>query len=114
MSALSRQDALVRAMPAVFVLIWSTGFIVARYGMPHAPPMKFLALRYFFSIACFLAWALAAGIAVMPADRRQVRHLAVTGILMHGGYLGGVWAAVKSTPAFIFSCRVVPRARVRR
>jgi drug/metabolite transporter (DMT)-like permease len=95
MSSSSRQDALVRAMPAVFVLIWSTGFIVARYGMPHAPPMKFLALRYFFSIACFLAWMLAAGIALLPADRRQVRHLAVTGILMHGGYLGGVWAAVK-------------------
>jgi drug/metabolite transporter (DMT)-like permease len=95
MSSSSRQDALVRAMPAVFVLIWSTGFIVARYGMPHAPPMKFLALRYFFSIACFVAWMLAAGIALLPADRRQVRHLAVTGILMHGGYLGGVWAAVK-------------------
>jgi drug/metabolite transporter (DMT)-like permease len=95
MVSFSRQDAVVRAMPAVFVLIWSTGFIVARYGMPHAPPMKFLALRYFFSIACFLAWALAAGVAVLPADRRQARHLAVTGILMHGGYLGGVWAAVK-------------------
>ena len=46
MQATSRQDRLVRAMPAVFVLIWSTGFIVARYGMPHAPPLKFLALRY--------------------------------------------------------------------
>jgi drug/metabolite transporter (DMT)-like permease len=91
----ARQDFLARAMPAVFVLIWSTGFIVARFGMPYAPPMKFLALRYFFSIACFLVWTLAAGIAVMPDDRRQVRHLAVTGILMHGGYLGGVWAAVK-------------------
>ena len=95
MVSFSRQDAVVRAMPAVFVLIWSTGFIVARYGMPHAPPMKFLALRYFFSIACFLVWAFAAGIAVLPADRGQARHLAVTGILMHGGYLGGVWAAVK-------------------
>ncbi len=95
MDALSRPGALVRAMPAVFVLIWSTGFIVARYGMPHAPPMKFLALRYFFSIICFAVWAMAAGIALVPGDRRQVRHLAVTGILMHGGYLGGVWAAVK-------------------
>jgi drug/metabolite transporter (DMT)-like permease len=95
MSSSSRQDALVRAMPAVFVLIWSTGFIVARYGMPHAPPMKFLAFRYFFSIACFAAWALAAGVALAPRDRGQVRHLAVTGILMHAGYLGGVWAAVK-------------------
>jgi drug/metabolite transporter (DMT)-like permease len=90
----SRQDLLVRAMPAVFVLIWSTGFIVARYGMPHAPPMKFLALRYFFSAACFLAWALVAR-AAWPRTGMQVAHLAITGIFMHGGYLGGVWAAVK-------------------
>jgi drug/metabolite transporter (DMT)-like permease len=95
MRSSSRQDALVRAMPAVFVVIWSTGFIVARYGMPHAPPMKFLALRYFFSIACFAAWALTAGVALAPRDRGQVKHLAMTGILMHAGYLGGVWAAVK-------------------
>jgi drug/metabolite transporter (DMT)-like permease len=95
MSAPSRQDALVRAMPAIFVVIWSTGFIVARYGMPHAPPMKFLALRYFLSVACFLAWATVAGVALLPRDRGQVKHLAVTGILMHAGYLGGVWAAVK-------------------
>jgi drug/metabolite transporter (DMT)-like permease len=94
MTSESRQDALVRAMPAVFVLIWSTGFIVARYGMPHAPPMKFLAWRYFFSVICFLLWALAAR-AAMPATREQVKHLTVTGILMHGGYLGGVWSAVK-------------------
>ena len=90
----SRQGALVAAMPAVFVLIWSTGFIVARFGMPHAPPMKFLAVRFFLSVICFAGWAIAAR-AAMPADRNQVKHLAVTGILMHAGYLGGVWAAVK-------------------
>jgi drug/metabolite transporter (DMT)-like permease len=94
MSSDSRQDALVAAMPAVFVLIWSTGFIVARFGMPHAPPMKFLAVRYFFSVACFACWALAVR-AAMPSSRTQVRHLAITGVLMHAGYLGGVWAAVK-------------------
>src|SRR5688500_7242648 len=94
MASISRQDALVRAMPAVFVLIWSTGFIVARYGMPHAPPMKFLALRYVLSVACFAAWAWAAR-AAMPVSRTQAGHLAVTGVLIHAGYLGGVWAAVK-------------------
>ena len=52
----------LRAMPAVFVLIWSTGFIVARLGMPHAPPMSFLALRYALSIACFLPWIWLAGV----------------------------------------------------
>jgi drug/metabolite transporter (DMT)-like permease len=91
----SRQDALVRAMPVVFVLIWSTGFIVARYGMPHAPPMKFLAVRYLLSVLCFIVWAVAAGVPLIPSSTRQARHLAVTGILMHAGYLGGVWAAVK-------------------
>ena len=95
MNSDSRQDALVRAMPVVFVLIWSTGFIVARFGMPHAPPMKFLAVRYFFSVLCFIVWAVAAGVPLVPSSVRQARHLAVTGILMHAGYLGGVWAAVK-------------------
>src|SRR5512133_2986626 len=82
-------------MPAVFVLIWSTGFIVARFGMPHAPPMKFLAVRYILSVACFALWAIAAGVPLVPANVRQAGHLAVTGVLMHAGYLGGVWAAVK-------------------
>jgi drug/metabolite transporter (DMT)-like permease len=91
----SRQHLLVRAMPVVFVLIWSTGFIVARFGMPHAPPMKFLAMRYLLSVLCFLVWAWAARVA-LPRDRTQLMHLAVTGILMHAGYLGGVWAAVKA------------------
>jgi drug/metabolite transporter (DMT)-like permease len=88
-------NAWLRAMPWVFVLIWSTGFIVARFGMPHAPPMSFLALRYALSILCFLPWIVVAGVK-WPADRRQALHLSVTGILMHAGYLGGVWAAVKA------------------
>lgn len=81
-------------MPIVFVLIWSTGFIVARFGMPHSPPMKFLALRYALSVGCFAVWAIAAR-AAWPVSRAQSGHLAVTGILMHAGYLGGVWSAVK-------------------
>ena len=83
----------LRAMPWVFVLIWSTGFIVARYAMPHAPPLSFLALRYAASVLCFGLW-LAAARAAWP-QRTQWLHLAVSGVLMHAGYLGGVWAAVK-------------------
>ena len=82
-------------MPGVFVLIWSTGFIVARYGMPHAPPMSFLAWRYALSILCFLPWILVAKVA-WPKSREQWLHLSVVGVLMHAGYLGGVWAAVKA------------------
>ncbi len=84
----------VRAMPLVFVLIWSTGFIVAKFGLPYGPPLGFLAWRYFFSILCFLLWIVLAR-ARWPEDPRQWFHLAVTGVLMHAGYLGGVWVAVE-------------------
>jgi drug/metabolite transporter (DMT)-like permease len=87
-------DTFIQAMPAVFVLIWSTGFIVAKFGLPFAPPLTFLAIRYLLSIACFLVWIWLSR-AIWPNDMRQWLHLGVTGILMHGGYLGGVWIAVK-------------------
>jgi drug/metabolite transporter (DMT)-like permease len=90
-----RQAALLAAMPWVFVLIWSTGFVVARYGMPHAPPMGFLALRYALSVLAF-GIVIVVVRAAWPQGRAQWGHLAVTGVLMHAGYLGGVWAAVKA------------------
>jgi drug/metabolite transporter (DMT)-like permease len=89
-----RNLAWLRAMPAVFVLIWSTGFIVARYGMPNSPPFTFLLWRYIFSILCFVVWVKWARVP-WPQGKMQWWHLAVTGVLMHAGYLGGVWAAVK-------------------
>ena len=91
----SPNQAWLRAMPVVFVLIWSTGFIVARYGMPNSPPFTFLLLRYVFSIVCFVPWVIGARVP-WPEGRAQWGHLAVTGVLMHAGYLGGVWAAVKA------------------
>ena len=95
MNSSESSSAWVRAMPAVFVLIWSTGFIVARYGMPNAPPFSFLGMRYAFSIVCFSLWIHLAKVK-WPQTRQEVLHLSVTGILMHAGYLGGVWAAVKA------------------
>lgn len=95
MTGAARSAGWLRATPAVFVLIWSTGFIVARYGMPYAPPLKFLAVRYALSFVCFLVWVRLARVA-WPRDRVQWGHLAVTGVLMQAGYLGGVWAAVRA------------------
>ena len=89
-----RKRLLLQAMPWVFVLIWSTGFVVARLAMPHAPPLKFLALRYALSVMCFAAWMAAARVP-WPA-RDQWGPLALSGVLMHAGYLGGVWSAVKT------------------
>ena len=82
-------------MPWVFVLIWSTGFVAARFGMPHAPPMSFLALRYALSLLCFVVWISLAGVD-WPRGRREWLHLAVVGVLIHAAYLGGVWSAVKA------------------
>ncbi len=91
----SRQQALLAAMPWVFVAVWSTGFVVARLAMPHAPPLTFLTWRYAFSLLAFGLWIRAAGVA-WPQGRAQWWHLSVSGVLMHAGYLGGVWAAVRA------------------
>ena len=85
---------LLRAMPWVFVLIWSTGFVVARLAMPHAPPLTFLSVRYALSVACFAVWMRLAHVALPP--REQWWPLVISGVLMHAGYLGGVWSAVKA------------------
>jgi drug/metabolite transporter (DMT)-like permease len=81
------------AFPALFVLIWSTGFIVARYGMPHAEPMTFLLLRFIGVLALLLpaAWLMRAP---WPS-RGQAWKIALAGLLLQAGYLGGVWAAVR-------------------
>lgn len=80
-------------VPALFVLLWSTGFIGARLGLPHAEPLTFLTLRYIAVIALMLPLALALR-APWPASLAETRHIAVAGLLLQGGYLGGVFCAV--------------------
>lgn len=81
------------AVPALFVLLWSTGFIGARLGMPHAEPLTFLSLRYGLVLAVMLPVALLLRVR-WPATWRDVRHIAVAGTLIQGGYLGGVFCAI--------------------
>lgn len=87
-------DLLARLAPPLFVLIWATGFIVARLVAPHADPLTFLATRYALAIAILAAVAVASG-APWPRTGRGWRDGLVAGILLHGGYLGGVFWAVK-------------------
>jgi drug/metabolite transporter (DMT)-like permease len=79
--------------PALFVLLWSTGFVGAKYGLPYAPPFTFLALR--LAVAAVLLGLLAAALrsARMPA-RVQYGRAAVAGLLLHAGYLGGVFYGI--------------------
>lgn len=77
----------------VFVLVWSTGFIVARYGMPYTDPMTFLSMR--FAGVLVVMVPLAMWWRVQWPDVRQTGHIALAGLLMQLGYLGGVWTAIK-------------------
>ncbi len=87
------QTALKRLIPAAFVLIWSSGFIIARYGMPHAEPMTFSFLRF----AGVLVLMVPAVLILRPVwpNWRQIGHIGVAGLLVQAVYLGGVWAAVR-------------------
>jgi drug/metabolite transporter (DMT)-like permease len=98
-SRLDMRKLWIAAIPAVFVFIWSTGFISARLGMPYSPAMSFLAIRCALSVLCFLIWiGVSTGFHAIqwPSSRRQWLHLWVTGALVQAGYLSGVWLAIKA------------------
>jgi drug/metabolite transporter (DMT)-like permease len=79
--------------PALFVVLWSTGFIGARLGLPHAGPLTFLTLRYAFAAALLGLVALATR-APWPRRAADLGHYAVGGLLVHGVYLGGVFIGI--------------------
>lgn len=83
---------LARLAPFVFVVLWSTGFIGAKYGLPYAEPLTFLGLRMLLVVPIMIAIALASGMAMIGA--RDLLHSAVAGILVHGFYLGGVFVSI--------------------
>lgn len=82
-----------RWVPLIFVLLWSTGFIGAKYALPFIEPFYLLFIRMLLTVA------LVAGLALLRRARwpnaRQAAHQMVTGTLVHGAYLGGVFAAIE-------------------
>ncbi|MDZ4251684.1 MAG: DMT family transporter [Sulfuritalea sp.] len=92
-----------RSVPLLFVLLWSTGFIGAKLGLPHAEPLTFLLIRYLLVLALMTLIALAMR-APWPRDARQWFHIGVAGLLVHGVYLGGVFMSIsKGLPAGVAS-----------
>lgn len=87
----------------MFVLLWSTGFVGAKYGLPYAEPFTFLAIRLLIASALLAVLAVVLR-APAPRGRTQWGRSAVTGVLLHAGYLGGVfWAISRGFPAGVSS-----------
>lgn len=90
----------IATAPVLFVLLWSTGFIGARYGLPYIEPLTFLAVRIVFVVIIMAAIAIIGGAAA--PDAREIGHSLVAGSLVHGLYLGGVFTAIsQGVPAGI-------------
>jgi len=81
-------------IPAIFVLIWSTGWVVARYAAPHADPLTFLSARYVAAFLLIAPFALVVR-APWPRGGRAIAHTLASGALIHGFYLASVWHAIK-------------------
>jgi len=90
----------IATAPALFVLLWSTGFVGARFGLPHIEPLTFLAVRMGIVVAIMGAIALVAD--TRWPTRREVGHSLIAGVFVHGLYLGGVFIAIgQGVPAGI-------------
>ncbi|MBI3704706.1 MAG: DMT family transporter [Rhizobiales bacterium] len=90
----------IAAAPALFVLLWSTGFIGARFGLPYIEPLTFLAARMVFVVAILGAIALISR--TRWPSRAEVGHSLLAGAMVHGLYLGGVFTAIsQGVPAGI-------------
>ena len=79
-------------LPLFFVLLWSSGFIVAKFGLPYAPPLTFLVMR-FLGVLLFLIPAVL--LLKEPWPQGKVWQIALAGLLVQAGYLIGVWCAIR-------------------
>lgn len=89
---MSRPVSFFSPIPVFFVFLWSTGFIVAKFGLPYAPPLMFLLLRFTGVLALLLPAVL---LMKAPWPAGKMGHVALAGILLQAGYLSGVWVAIK-------------------
>ncbi|WP_210397399.1 DMT family transporter [Motiliproteus sediminis] len=92
MSTTERDSLSIRLMPVLFVWLWSTGFIGAKYGLPYAEPFTLLAVRMLITLAAL--GALALFMRARWPGMTLAGHTALVGVLIHGLYLGGVFYAI--------------------
>lgn len=79
-------------LPVLFIMLWSSAFISAKYGLPDAGPFSFLLTRF---IIVFLLFGAIAVVMRRPWPRGPMLvNLLFVGVLMHGLYLGGVFFSI--------------------
>jgi len=83
----------VAAMPAMFVFLWSTGFIGAKFGMPYTEPFTFLSARFLLVVGLMLLLSVVTK-APWPTSIMATLHIAIAGALVNAVYLGGVFASL--------------------
>jgi drug/metabolite transporter (DMT)-like permease len=86
-------SALARVAPGIFVLLWATGFLIAKLGVPYAQPLTILAIRFVLAAIMMASVALIMR-APWPHSWRRIGHIATIGILLHAVYLGGCYVAI--------------------
>lgn len=100
-----KHDLIVKSIPLLFVVLWATGFVGAKFGLEYAEPLTLLLIRMLSNVAVFLTlvWFLKS----RRLSRSEIVHSIVVGILVHAIYLGGVFVAIASgMPAGISSLLV--------
>ncbi|MBZ0287697.1 MAG: DMT family transporter, partial [Anaerolineae bacterium] len=89
----ARQVSFASLAPAIFVLLWSTGFIASKYGLPYAEPFTYLSIRFLFAGVLLLGIAIATR-ARWPSRPIDAINIGISGVLLHGVYLSGVFHAI--------------------
>jgi drug/metabolite transporter (DMT)-like permease len=82
-----------RLAPVVFILLWSSGWVAAKFGASVAGPLTFLSIRYALAILVFAALCVPFA-KRWPSSPREIVRVLISGLLLHGGYLGAVWWAI--------------------
>src|SRR6218665_557017 len=82
------------SLPLLFIVLWSSGYVAGKLGLPHAGPFTLLTLRFGLAALVLLAIALATG-APWPRRRAEWAHLAVVGLLMQVLHFSGIYYALR-------------------
>ncbi|NKB20934.1 MAG: EamA family transporter [Alphaproteobacteria bacterium] len=88
-----QSTTVILSVSLLFVVLWSSGHITSKLGLPYIEPFQFLAIRFSLSagLLCVIAILMRAA---WPRDPMQVMHIVIAGVLLHAAYLGGVFVAI--------------------